>query len=435
MAVSWLFLAVSIFGALCTLMALRPPQRPGVVMVFGFFTAWLTTELALVFITFQVVATAIFIEYGALDAWPGWVGLAITLLSWFGLAIAVRAAGSTHEAFADALHETLGIELEKTRAERNRIWLPFRMRRRGVERIRNLQYVDDGARRHRLDIYRPAGVVTGAPVLLQIHGGAWTVGNKDHQAQPLMYHLAHTGWVCVAINYGLAPRTIWPEHLVNCKRALAWIREHIAEYGGDPDLVVVTGGSAGGHLAAMMGLTANDPELQPGFESADTTLQAMIPFYGVFDWTAGATSRDRGLRRTLERTVVKRRFADAPDVFEAASPIARVHAGAPPALVVHGSLDNLAPVDEAREFVARLRAVSKAPVVYVELRGASHAFDVFNSIRSLQAIVGVDAFLSWVRTSGATPSVAPVRPAADPTRTAGEDAQATDPTPTARTAP
>jgi acetyl esterase/lipase len=311
------------------------------------------------------------------------------------------------------------------------------MRRHGVERIRNLQYVDDGRRSHRLDIYRPKDSVAGAgaPVLLQIHGGAWTVSNKDHQAQPLMNHLAQSGWVCVAINYGLSPRTVWPAHLVNCKRALAWIREHIAEYGGDPDFVVVTGGSAGGHLAALMGLTANDPAWQPEFESVDTTLRAMIPFYGVYDWTASATSRDRGLRRTLERTVVKRRFADAPDVFEAASPMARVNADAPPALVVHGTLDNLAPVAEAREFVARLRAVSKAPVVYVELRGASHAFDVFNSIRSLQSIVGVDAFLTWVRSSGATRSAAPARPDADPIRTAVEDSSATDPTPTARTAP
>src|SRR5438034_4540969 len=93
-AASWLFLAVSIFGALCTLMALHPPQRPGILMIAGFFTAWLTTELAVVFITLQVIATAAFIAIGALDAWPGWLGLAITLVSWLGLTVAVRAAGA-----------------------------------------------------------------------------------------------------------------------------------------------------------------------------------------------------------------------------------------------------------------------------------------------------------------------------------------------------
>ena len=100
-----------------------------------------------------------------------------------------------------------------------------------------------------------------APVLLQIHGGAWVIGDKSQQGLPLMLHLAAEGWVCVAINYRLSPKATWPEHLVDCKRALAWVREHIAEYGGDPDLICVTGGSAGGHLAAMIALTANEPRV------------------------------------------------------------------------------------------------------------------------------------------------------------------------------
>ena len=94
---------------------------------------------------------------------------------------------------------------------------------------------------------------------------------------PLMYHLAARGWVCVAANYRLSPRATFPDHLIDVKRALAWIKRHGAEYGADPDFVVVTGGSAGGHLAALVALTANDPEYQPGFEDVDTTVQALRP--------------------------------------------------------------------------------------------------------------------------------------------------------------
>ncbi len=65
----------------------------------------------------------------------------------------------------------------------------------------------------------------------------------------MMHELALRGWVCVAINYRLSPRATWPDHVVDCKRALAWVREHIAEYGGDPAFIAVSGGSAGGHLA------------------------------------------------------------------------------------------------------------------------------------------------------------------------------------------
>src|SRR5436190_2070186 len=87
------------------------------------------------------------------------------------------------------------------------------------------------------------------------------------------------GGTAISIHLRLSPMATWPDHLIDCKRALAWVREHIAAYGGDPDYVVVTGGSAGGHLAAMMGLTANDPQYQPGFEDVDTSVRAMMPFY------------------------------------------------------------------------------------------------------------------------------------------------------------
>jgi acetyl esterase/lipase len=433
---SWLFLIVSIWGALFTLTAFLPPRRPSLLMVIGFFSSWLTTELAAIHLAIQIAATLVFAYFGAFTAWPGWLGLAITLVSWTWLTVAIRQARATHHVFATALHDTIGVDLPAEVRQRNRLWLPFYFRRTGVERIRNVQYVDDGSRRHRLDIYRPSDTTSGtrAPVLFQIHGGAWIVSNKNEQALPLLYQMAARGWVCVSINYGLSPRATWPEHLVDCKRALAWVRAHIAEYGGDPDYVVATGGSAGGHLTAMMALTANDPQWQPGFENVDTSVRAMVPFYGVYDWTRMVDARDRNLRKLLERSVVKQRFDDARPIYEAASPTLLVRADAPPALVVHGTLDTLVPVEEAREFVDRLRPVSASPVVYAELKGAHHAFDIFNSIRALHAIAGVDAFLTWLL------SVDPQRDersrsVAAPTRDAAEDARANDPIPTARTEP
>ena len=94
---------------------------------------------------------------------------------------------------------------------------------------------------------------------------------------PLMYHLAAKGWVCVAINYRLAPRDAFPAQIIDVKKGIAWIRENIASYGGDPDYIAITGGSAGGHLCALAALTPNDPEWQPGFEDVDTSVQVAVP--------------------------------------------------------------------------------------------------------------------------------------------------------------
>jgi acetyl esterase/lipase len=292
-------------------------------------------------------------------------------------------------------------------------------------------------RRHRLDVYRRADTGPGAPVLLQIHGGGWMIGNKDQQGLPLMYNLASRGWVCVAINYRLSPKATWPDHLVDCKRAIAWIREHIAEYGGDPDYIVATGGSAGGHLTAMVGLTANDPEYQPGFEDVDTSVHAMVPFYGVYDFRDrfGFRGKNDPLRKGLERYVMKSSRDDAIDAFDSASPMSHLRPDAPPALVIHGTLDRLVPVQEAREFVRMLREVSDSPVAYVELAGTHHAFEVFQSIRTLHTVAAVDRFLGWLVSVDSPAARALARDERGDGAAAAPAPEPTDRTTTARTAP
>jgi acetyl esterase/lipase len=209
-----------------------------------------------------------------------------------------------------------------------------------------------------------------------------------------MVHLAARDWICFDVNYPLSPRARWPEHLIALKRAIAWIRGHIGEYGGDPGFLAVTGGSAGGHLAAMLALTADDATLQPGFEHVDTTVQACVPHYGMYDFTAESGRRYAQQRiDSLLRRYVMAPDAVYPDDYRAASPIFRVTDAAPPFLVIHGTNDTLIPVPDARDFVARLRAVSHNPVAYAEIRGAQHAFDLFPSIRSAHVVRGVQRFL------------------------------------------
>ena len=234
-------------------------------------------------------------------------------------------------------------------------------------------------------------------MLLQVHGGAWILGQKEEQGIPLMQHLAAKGWVCVAINYRLSPRDPWPAQAVDVKKAIHWIRENIAAYGGDPDYIAITGGSAGGHLTALTALTPNTPEWQPGFEDADTSVQLAIPHYGVYDF-AGSTGTKASTKLRdlfLAGWVMKATWEDDPEVFEDASPILRITPDAPDFFVIHGAHDTLVPVDQARQFVARLRDVSKRTVVYAELPGAQHAFDVFPSIRSAHIVRAIDRYLHW----------------------------------------
>jgi acetyl esterase/lipase len=214
---------------------------------------------------------------------------------------------------------------------------------------------------------------------------------------PLVNHMTARGWVCVSANYRLSPRATFPDHLLDLKRALAWTRQHIAEYGGDPDFIAVTGGSAGGHLCSLLALTANDPRYQPGFETIDTSVQACVPFYGVYDFRdRHGLQKHRGLALLVNRTVMKTTPIRDPEAFERASPIACIHPDAPPFFVVHGDQDSMAPHEEARVFVQKLRDVSRAKVAYAELPGTQHAFEMFHSIRTGHASAAVFRFLSMI---------------------------------------
>jgi acetyl esterase/lipase len=277
------------------------------------------------------------------------------------------------------------------------IALPFPMRHPEVERIADIEYHRPGALGLHLDVYRRRDRPAGCPTLLQIHGGGWMVGSKNEQGIPLMLHLAARGWVCVSVDYRLAPVATFPEPLVDVKRAIAWIRERGREYGANPDFLVVTGGSAGGHLCSLAALTANDPEYQPGFEEVDTSVRGCVAFYGVYDFTdRHGHYRNPGLAKLLQRWVMKQPLAHARDAFEKASPMSRVRADAPPFFVIHGDRDTLVPVAEARRFSEALRASASAPVVYAEIPGAQHAFEIFPSLRATFVVHGVERFLAWL---------------------------------------
>ncbi len=253
-----------------------------------------------------------------------------------------------------------------------------------------------------LDVWRRDDLpAEPAPVLLFVPGGAWVHGSRLLQGYALMSHLAQLGWVCLSIDYRVAPHHRWPAHLTDVKTAIAWARANVDRFGGDRNFVAIAGCSAGGHLAALAGLTPNEPEMQDELpEGSDTSVDAVVGIYGRYDWEDRSTvERDRFVD-FLERVVVRRKIAKHPDVFRRASPIARIHPDAPPFLVVHGSGDSVIPVAQARSFVDRLKQVSRSVVGYVELPGAGHAFDMTDGARTGAASTAIGLFLNHIHRNG-----------------------------------
>ena len=420
-----LFLLVAAWGAIATAIASTRGRRPPQLGALYWLVAWPVAELPLQHLVASAAVTAVAAALGAFDSWQGFAGAALVVASWPLLLRLDRLGRESQRPLRAALEAAfagrvahVGDRADERVLPRGHRLRPFRVHDRdGVERIRNLAYGPAGVR-NQLDVYRPRGVnLAHAPVLLQIHGGAWVMGEKDHQGLPLMNALARRGFVCVAINYRLSPKATFPDHLVDCKRAVAWIRDHIAGYGGDPRWVAVTGGSAGGHLASLLALTPDEPSFQPGFEQADTRVAACVPLYGAYDFLHHngvdvLESRGEGFVQTK---VMKSNPRDAHEAWERASPIRWVNPDAPPFFVIHGANDSLVWCEGARAFVAALRAASRSPVAYAELPGAQHAFDLFWSPRSAHTVEAIAAFLGAV--AGAGPRR--VAPAASATRASG----------------
>ena len=259
-------------------------------------------------------------------------------------------------------------------------------------------------------------------MLLQVHGGGWTIGNKDQQGIPLMQHLAAKGWVCVAINYRLAPRDPFPAQIIDVKRAIAWIREQHRRVrrrprlhrdhrrlGRRPPDRARRGDRRTTRRTSRASRTPTPASRSPCRTTASTTSPG----------STGLRSAELMRDRFLAPRVVKQRWADAPEVFEAGTPLLRITKDAPDFFVLHGAHDSLVSVEQARLFVARLREVSGATVVYAELPGAQHAFDVFPSIRARTSSAPSTGTCTGTGTAGA--ASAPDRCGSRPARPARQE--------------
>ncbi|MGW5363870.1 alpha/beta hydrolase [Actinopolymorpha pittospori] len=335
-----------------------------------------------------LLPTALAFTEGDIDSVGAWVIVGLAAVTTLGPAVIAHRALGDRARIEHAMAEGLGagwraaIDADLAEGLRRRLplarilFLPILKRRPDVRRVANLAYGDAG-RRNLLDLYHHRSRPQDAPVMIHLHGGHYSGGHKNSQSLPLLYRLASQGWVCISANYRLRPGAQHPDHLIDLKKVIAWVREHAHEYGADPTTLFVAGSSAGGHMAGLAALTQIDPAFQPGFENADTSVTGAIylnGWYGPY-------------------------FGQGPE----SSPLAHITADAPPFLIAHGDLDPLVPVADARHFADQLRRTSANPVVYAELRGGNHAFDLYHSFRFEAVVDAIEGFAAWVRTRERTP--------------------------------
>lgn len=397
MATFFLFLFAAVSVAL-SYNVLRPNMHHPKYSVFSFLFGWLAGELAMHVVLVQAALLLLVVLMGELSGFWDAVSVMLLVCSWGVLSYHYFSGYKAKALMAELVlpHRRAGeVSIWKRHEELDwwRLMRPFyALKDTDLKVEKNIVYAEADGFKLKLDIRSLPSNLEKAPVLLQIHGGAWTkgYGSKNEQGLPLMQHMARQGWISVSIDYRLSPKATFPEHIIDCKKALVWVKEHIHEYGGDPDFIIATGGSAGGHLSSLLALSSAEESFQPGFEKSDTRIQGCVPFYGIYDlMDTERLQANVGLEIVMRKSIIKQTKQENPELYRLMSPISHVHKDAPPFLLIHGDKDSLTALAEAQFFASQLDEVSANSVEFAEVAGAQHAFDMFPSLRSDYVMLGI----------------------------------------------
>ncbi len=409
---AFLFLLWSVVYAVLTYNVFRPLQwsNNGLFTFSTFILGWLVGDLAPHWIVFNLGVVLLFYFGGALESIAGQFALILTMVSCLALVFRMVKLFRLPPLVQQQMRTALGNDYEQ------KILPPFRqhltpfgfdwnvywnptllLKNPKIDIIRDIVFHENDDSCLKLDVYRPQQHTGACPVLLQIHGGAWTVGTKI-QGIPLMTRMAAAGWICFAITYRLSPQTVFPAHLIDCKRAINWIKEQGIAYGANPDFIVVTGGSAGAHLAALTALTPNHREFQPGFEEIDTNVQGCVAFYGIYDFiTPFQDSRQEPLAKLL-KIVMGSTPEISPELYRQASPVRQVSEKPPPFLILQGEIDALVSINEAKQFYQVLQEANTPHLTFLQLPLVEHAFDTLPTLPTQSVLPAVEQYLSLLRT-------------------------------------
>ncbi|HVY71523.1 MAG TPA: alpha/beta hydrolase [Verrucomicrobiae bacterium] len=242
----------------------------------------------------------------------------------------------------------------------------------GVVEMKDLEYGKVGERPLKLDLYAPENLTKPVPALVFIHGGAWSGGSRDvYKYYTVRY--AKRGYVAVTVSYRLSGEAPFPAALEDVKCAVRWLRANAAKYHVDPGHIAAIGRSAGGHLALLAGYSAGAPDLEgtggnPGVSSA---VQAVVDFYGVYDMTTPFAQKAGSVKKFLGGKT----YEEAPELWAKSSPSHYLKAGAPPTLILHGTIDDVVPIEQSDTLARRLKELN-VPVTYDRLEGWPHAMDL-----------------------------------------------------------
>lgn len=241
-----------------------------------------------------------------------------------------------------------------------------------IEEIRDIEYKNINGKSLQLDIYRPKNLDKPAPLLVFIHGGSWKSGKRSDYLVYLISY-AQKGYVTATVSYRLLKDGPYPACIEDINDAIEWFHRNSDNYGYDPSMIAVIGGSAGAHLATLAAYGWNKPAHindTSGFIPGDQKVKAVVDIYGPVDLTT-----EYARNHPLITAFLAKKWDEVPEIFREASPVNYLDKSDPPTLIFHGTSDKLVPVSQSDMLKNKLDSLG-VPCVLHRLPGWPHTMDI-----------------------------------------------------------
>ena len=262
----------------------------------------------------------------------------------------------------------------------------------GIKVHSDLAYVPNGHARQKLDLYVPENSGPPTPVIVWIHGGAWRVGSKAGSVPALSFMevpalgFPANGYALASINYRLSQHAVFPAQIEDCKAAIRWLRANAKTYNLDPDHIGVWGASAGGHLAALLGTTADVEDLAGtgGNPDQSSRVQAVVDFFAPIDFlqvdahSLPGSPLVHNSPDSPESQLIGGPIQENAEKVKRANPLTYVSKNAPPFLIVHGEQDSVIPIHQSDLLHDALKQ-AHCTVSLLRIPGADHGGPEFSS--------------------------------------------------------
>jgi acetyl esterase/lipase len=250
----------------------------------------------------------------------------------------------------------------------------------------------------KLDIYLPNDGKGDFPVIVAIHGGAFKMGDKGDMQLNGMLEGLKRGYAIVSINYRMSGEAIFPAAVYDCKTAIRWIKANAKTYHLNPNKIATWGGSAGGHLAAMIGTSSGEEDLEDfsqGNKQFSSEVQAVVDWFGPINFNTmdaqfkisnkGKTDHDNS--DSPESLYIGKKITEAPDLVKKTNPATYITKNDPPFFIEHGKEDQLVPTEQSIDFAADLEKIlGKNKVTLTILPDTRHGGPQFETPENLDKV-------------------------------------------------